>query len=346
MAKSKEGKGSERESLLSASASATTGDGADAEAMKTMKTDSQPVSAWLKIASCVVLLGFQISSTIFTQLSKSPDGTYPYNSVLLAATVEMTKLVASSALLVGLKLSGREVRVTWSLQRFLSFAIPGFCYFVSNNCMFLIIRELGPTTFQITNNLKILSTGVLMRVFLNRPLSWMQWRALALLFFGSVIAEISDKPGHQLRGTPYGYLLVLVNTFVAATASVFSEKLLKGDSLAQSDSIHWQNIQLYFYGVIYGMIPVLTNPFNAADGIYHGFNFFAWATVFSFSVAGLTISFILKYIDNIAKCFCAAGAMLGVVLIHVSIEHETLPLRLVVSISLVGLALEMYHSRQ
>ena len=56
--------------------------------------------------------------------------------------------------------------MTWSLQRFLSFAIPGFCYFVSNNCMFLIIRELGPTTFQITNNLKILSTGVLIaRVF-------------------------------------------------------------------------------------------------------------------------------------------------------------------------------------
>ena len=126
---------------------------------------------------------------------------------------------------------------------------------------------------------------------------------------------------------------------------MFSEKLLKGDSLAQSDSIHWQNIQLYFYGVIYGMIPVLTNR-STPPAIHHGFNFFAWATVFSLSFAGLTISFILKYIDNIAKCFCAAGAMLGVALIHVSIEHETLPLRLVVSISLVGLALEMYHSRQ
>jgi len=350
MAKSKETDGGEREALLSASASASasaaTGDDADAEAMKTKKSDAEPVSLWLKIASCVVLLGFQISSTIFTQLSKSSDGTYPYNSVLLAATVEMTKLVVSSAMLVGSRLSGREVRVTWSLQRFLSFAIPGFCYFVSNNCMFLIIRELGPTTFQITNNLKILSTGLLMRLFLNRPLSWMQWRALALLFFGSVISEMTDKPGHQLRGTAYGYLLVLVNTFVAATASVFSEKLLKGDSLAQSDSIHWQNIQLYFYGVIYGMIPVLTNPLNADGGIYHGFNFFAWATVFSLSFAGLTISFILKYIDNIAKCFVAAAAMLGVALIHVSIEHETLPLRLVVSISLVGLALEMYHSHQ
>ncbi len=346
MAKSKEVKGSERDALLSASASATTGDGTDTEATKTMKIDSQPVSAWLKIASCLVMLGFQISSTMFTQLSKSSDGTYPYNSVLLAATVEMTKLVASSALLVGFRLSGQEVRTTWSLHRFLSFAIPGFCYFVSNNCMFLIIRELGPTTFQITNNLKILNTGLLMRVFLNRPLSWMQWRAMTLLFFGSVISEISDQPGHQLRGTPYGYVLVLVSTFFAATGSVFSEKLLKGDSVAQSDSIHWQNIQLYFYGVLYGMIPVLTNPLNAAGGIYHGFNFFAWAAVFSFSFAGLTVSFILKYIDNIAKCFSAAGAMLGVMLIHVSIEHETLPLRLVVSISIVGLALEMYHSRQ
>jgi hypothetical protein len=45
MATSKKGKGRERESLLGASASATTDDGADAEATKTMTNDdSQPVA--------------------------------------------------------------------------------------------------------------------------------------------------------------------------------------------------------------------------------------------------------------------------------------------------------------
>ena len=48
--------------------------------------------------------------------------------------------------------------------------------------MFLIIRELGPTTFQITNNLKILSNPEYSYArVLNRPLSWMQWRALGVV---------------------------------------------------------------------------------------------------------------------------------------------------------------------
>ena len=70
------------------------------------------------------------------------------------------------------------MKVSFSHSNFLMFAIPAFCYFVSNNCMFYIIRELGPTTYQITNNLKVFTTAILMRVFLARKLSWVKWKAL------------------------------------------------------------------------------------------------------------------------------------------------------------------------
>lgn len=226
-------------------------------------------------------------------------------------------------------------------KRFAAFALPGLCYFVSNNCMLLIIRELGPTTYQITNNLKILSTGVLMHLVLKVPLKSLQWRALFILFLGAITAEMTDA--NSLRGTVWGYILVIINTFVAATGSVLSEKLLKGDeSVAATDSIHWQNMQLYFYGIIYGIIPIVLKGDAVKNGLFAGFNFYAWMSLVVLAFAGLTVSFILKYLDNTYKCFVSAMSMLVVAIIHVSIEHEVMPLRLLVSIALVSVALELY----
>ena len=120
--------------------------------------------------------------------------------------------------------------------------------------MFYIIRELGPTTYQITNNLKVLSTALLMRVFLARKLSWVRWKALILLVVGSVVAELNNDGG-QMHGSALGYFLVLCSCFASSTGGVLTEKLLKGKSDArESDSIHWQNIQLYFFGVLFGWL--------------------------------------------------------------------------------------------
>ena len=79
------------------------------------------------------------------------------------------KCVVSIALECGTggSFKGSEFKV----QRFLTFSNPAARYFTSNNFMFYIIRELDGVTFQVTNKLKILSTGSLMRLFLGRKLT-------------------------------------------------------------------------------------------------------------------------------------------------------------------------------
>jgi UDP-galactose transporter len=225
------------------------------------------------------------------------------------------------------------------------FAIPAFCYFVSNNCMFYIIRELGPTTYQITNNLKVLSTALLMRVFLARKLSWVRWKALVLLVVGSVVAELNGDGGH-IRGSALDYFFVLFSCFASSTGGVFTEKLLKGKSDAREcDSIHWQNIQLYFFGVLFGWLAfVVKNTDHSTNGIFTGFNSAAYAMIVSQTMLGLSVSFVLKYIDNIAKCFVAAVSMLCVALLHTSMHGEMIPVRLIVSIVLIFFALERYNN--
>jgi UDP-sugar transporter A1/2/3 len=66
--------------------------------------------------------------------------------------------------------------------------------------------------------------------------------------------------------------------------------------------------------------------------------------IMSQTMLGLSVSFVLKYIDNIAKCFVAAVSMLCVALLHTSMHGETIPIRLIVSIVLIFFALEQYNN--
>ena len=178
----------------------------------------------VKVNSCLTLLVCTVSATSFAELSKSDDGTYPYNTFVVPCAVEVLKLLASALTLVFLHSRGNSVKVSFSYSNFLMFAIPAFCYFVSNNCMFYIIRELGPTTYQITNNLKVLSTALLMRVFLARKLSWVRWKALVLLVVGSVVAELNGDDDGHVRGSALGYFFVLFSCFASSTGGVLTEK--------------------------------------------------------------------------------------------------------------------------
>ena len=54
---------------------------------------------------------------------------------------------------------------------------------------FLTLRYVDPATYQIMGNLKIVTTGVLFRLFLRRRLSPLQWIALTLLMIGAATSQ-------------------------------------------------------------------------------------------------------------------------------------------------------------
>ena len=85
---------------------------------------------------------------------------------------------------------------------------------------------------------------------------------------------------------------------------------------------------------------------DLSDGIFHDFNFAAYAALAALTVSGLSVSFILKYIDNIAKCFVMATSTLYVAWIHTSLKNENISLRLFSSIVLTFLALDQYNTKE
>ncbi len=59
---------------------------------------------------------------------------------------------------------------------------------------FWTLRYVDPATYQILGNLKIVTTGVLFRLLLQRRLSMLQWIALVLLMIGATTSQVRSQP--------------------------------------------------------------------------------------------------------------------------------------------------------
>ena len=107
---------------------------------------------------------------------------------------ECLKLGISSFLLQKqLRTSPDKAHMTWGLASHSLYVVPSILYLVQNNLQFVAMQFLDAPTYQILGNLKIVSTGVLFRVFLGRHLSRFQWIGLVLLMAGAATTQIDTS---------------------------------------------------------------------------------------------------------------------------------------------------------
>ena len=145
------------------------------------------------------------------------------------------------------------------------FVVPSVIYVLHNNIHFLFLKYVDPATYQILGNLKIVTTGLLFRVFLKRRLSKLKWIALVMLLVGATTSQIGGCDGHALSAPVAGYFFGILSAFMSAFAAVYSEYIMKRNN----DSLYWQNAQLYFFGVVFHFLT-RTGPDNRT-GFHHGF---------------------------------------------------------------------------
>jgi hypothetical protein len=110
--------------------------------------------------------------------------------------------------------------------------------------MQLVPLQLGPTNFQLLNNLKILATAVFFRLIMKVHLNSLQWRMLIMLTVGCTMSQLTGcaaAGGSAFAGSTLGYSLKLCNACLTALGSVFCEKFLKGNR----NPFHFQNLLLY-----------------------------------------------------------------------------------------------------
>jgi drug/metabolite transporter (DMT)-like permease len=278
-------------------------------------------------------------------------------------------------------------RSTLGNTNFLQYGIPGLLYCFDNNFQYVILGFLQPAELAILWNFKIFATTLLLHAFLNRRYSRRQWLSMAMLVFGCAATQASDlfaarsEPtalhiaangavpigGHFLRDTVdhvvedetvplpsmvppklIGVGLAFFGSSIAASGNVFCEYLVK-DRL--EDSIHLQNMQLYFFGVLLNFATLIVkaitdteSPIHGPGGFFAGYNSWVWLVILVGSISGIAVSVTLKYVDNIAVIFAHALSMVVVAVASAELFGVSLSVSFVSGGAMVLAALCMFYS--
>jgi UDP-sugar transporter A1/2/3 len=283
---------------------------------------------------------------ILVTMSKEDNGSFAYSVPVSTMLSEALKLAISSTLLFAGKSSGTigSVLHDESLSEFASYLLPAGIYFVNNNCIFFILQAVDPTTFQLLSQMKTIFTGLLFRVFLQRKLSAVQYLALITLACGTACSQLPSPHKHHRPGAApfFGAMLSVLSSLLSALGGIYNEKLLKG---RPSASIHWQNIQMYVWGVAFNGIGAYAKDGAAfhSTGLLAGFDSPAWAVVGCNALNGLAISAVLKYADNIARVYAHAIAMMLTMGISTQFFGAPVTPQLVLAVTLVFTSTLQYN---
>ncbi|XP_066063331.1 UDP-galactose translocator isoform X2 [Chamaea fasciata] len=207
----------------------------------------------------------------------------------------------------------------------LRLAVPSLIYTLQNNLQYVAISNLPAATFQVTYQLKILTTALFSVLLLGTALSRLQWLSLALLFAGVALVQaeqarsapsaaalaLSPSAGPEAPAQSYavGLAAVAASCLSSGFAGVYFERLLK----RSGGSIWVRNVQLGAVGTAVGLGAMLAaeGPAVAALGFFYGYNGAVWAVVVNQAAGGLLVAVVVRYADNILKGFATALSILA-----------------------------------
>ncbi|XP_050972245.1 UDP-galactose translocator [Labeo rohita] len=197
----------------------------------------------------------------------------------------------------------------------LKLAVPSLIYTLQNNLQYVAISNLPAATFQVTYQLKILTTALFSVLMLRKSLSKMQWISLVLLFTGVAIVQVEQESGKQKEAvitTNQNYFKGLVSVIISCLSSgfagVYFEKILKGSSA----SVWMRNIQLGIFGTLLGLLGMWWNDGAAIaeKGFLFGYTPMVWGVIFNQAFGGLLVAVVVKYADNILKGFATSFSII------------------------------------
>merc|ERR1712038_2069523 len=156
--------------------------------------------------------------------------------------------------------------------------IPSFIYLVQNNLLYVAASNLDVATYQITYQLKILTTAIFAVIMLKKQLIKSQWLSLVLLIIGVAMVQLSDVKEVKVADTEQskfiGFSAALTACCLSGLAGIYFEKILKGSDV----SVWMRNVQLAILSVPLGFLSsyVKDGGAIAEKGFLHGYDGFVW----------------------------------------------------------------------
>ncbi|KAF9412057.1 hypothetical protein BGZ94_001160, partial [Podila epigama] len=203
-------------------------------------------------------------------------------------------------------------------------AIPAMLYAIQNNLQYVASHALDPSTFQVTYQLKILTTALFSVLLLHRSLPALKWLSLVMLTAGIALVSVEESNNRaaqkQVSGDNnstsaladilqeqagkavekaaavaserpdvfVGLLSVLVACVLSGLAGVYFEKILKGSQ----GTIWLRNIQLSLFSLPFSLLAVYLKDGEGVteQGFFAGYDMLVIAAIACQSAGGLIVA--------------------------------------------------------
>uniref|UniRef100_A0A2M4ASN2 Putative udp-galactose transporter n=1 Tax=Anopheles triannulatus TaxID=58253 RepID=A0A2M4ASN2_9DIPT len=230
----------------------------------------------------------------------------------------------------------------------LKISVPSMLYIIQNNLLYVSASHLDAATYQVSYQLKILTTAVFAVLILRRRLLPTQWAALVFLVVGVACVQLAQSDGdsgtaatrHQpMPGSGIeqnrllGFSAVLGACFLSGLAGIYFEKMLKGAEI----SIWMRNVQLSLLSLPAGLATCLFSDGSKllSNGFFFGYDAFVWYLILLQAVGGLIVAVVVKYADNILKGFATSLAIIISCVASIFVFDFTLSLQFTIGATLV-----------
>lgn len=254
---------------------------------------------------------------------------------------ELTKLLVCSLLFsreqVRIKLSAKEPQPSYSFGTFvddvfgtksniLFLSVPAFLYTIQNSLQYVAIGMLDAATFQVTAQLKILTTAMLSVWFLGMVLSLKKWLSLVLLMMGVALVQLpsneeGDEGSDDITSRIGGLSALLLACILSGMAGVYFEMILKGivakSTVPLNNSIWLRNVQLSIFSIGFCVISGVTGLSEQDERSWSTTPFFQGinhasviGAILLNAFGGMVVASVVKYTDNVAKGFATSIAII------------------------------------
>lgn len=209
-------------------------------------------------------------------------------------------------------------------------AVPAGIYTLQNNLLYVALSNLDAATYQVTYQLKILTTALFSVSMLGKKLGPYQWLSLLILMAGVILVQwptelLGNSEQNVLTASSQfvGLMAVLMACVSSGFAGVYFEKILK----ETKQSVWIRNIQLGLFSFALGFIGMITFDGQSVrqSGVFQGYNTITCVVVLLQALGGLVVAVVIKYADNILKGFATSLSIIVSTLISYFLLNDFNP---------------------
>jgi drug/metabolite transporter (DMT)-like permease len=295
----------------------------------------------------VIYVALWVSYTMLIRHSADRFGEYPYNPLAIVLICEVLKAVISLVFIVcsgrsSRSLGGLATSMTASWRQGIYFTIPAILYAIYNFLSYTNLQFFNPIEFKVLINIRILLTGVCLHFVFGRPLSGRKWLALLFLFLGCVLNQTDAQ--FQLPSLNLPLASMVFQAFLSTLAGIYNEFLLKNNATI---SIHIKNLYLYTLSILFNLIwigLVEHQMLLSSADFFRGFSPIVYAVIVVGSLAGLTTSVFLRYLDVILKEYAHSAEIFSTACISWIYFGVNLTPNLLLSLLIVTVSVYIYNT--